>query len=405
MSAATMTTHAAILKRLYPEDRVEHMMYDNNPLFAMIPKKYDFVGESQHRALRIAHNAGRSSTFSVAKANKTPSDVVKLLITTIEDYSLYSISGKLLRSATGGKGSLVNAFTEEVDGAMDAMNRSFGISVYGNGGGAIGRLTSGVTLAGTTFTLNDIDTVVNFEKNMYIQLSATDGTSGSVKAGRLKVTAVNRDTGVITVDVNISTGVTTAAASDYIFMEGDFGIRMKGVDAWLPATAPTAGDSFFGLDRSSDPVRLAGVRVQSTSGASISEAVKRGLQQGFRNGAKTSHVFMNDKRFLDLELELGAHRRYVDTEHAGVGFRGVEFVGHGGKPVEVYADPNCPVNTIYGLQMDGWSIEGPTKFPFIEEKDGTKILREETADAFEGRIVSYHQMICKTPGRNWRVDL
>ena len=400
-----MTTHSAILKRLYPEDRVERMMYDNNPLFAMIPKKYDFVGEAQHRAIRYAFTAGRSSDFLTAKSNKEASAVVKLLITTVEDYSMYSISSKLIRSATGGKGSLVNALTEEVDAAMDAMNRSFGWGVYNNGGGAIGRLTSTVTLAGTTATLATIDDVVKFEKNQYVVLSSTDGTSGSVKSGRLKVVAINRDTGVLTFDQNISTGVLTAAASDYIFPEGDFGERMKGLDAWLPATAPTSGDSFFGLDRSPDPTRLAGIRVTSTNNVSVAEAVKLGLQSGFRNGARTSHIFMNDKRFLDLELELGSNVRYVDTEVAKVGFRGIEFYGAGqSKTVQVYPDSNCPVNTIYGLQLDTWSIEGPTKFPFIEEKDGNRMLREETADSFEGQIKSYHQMICKSPGRNWRFD-
>jgi hypothetical protein len=401
MSSATETTHLAIMKRLYPENRIETMMYDNNPLFAMLSKKYDSKGESWHRALRYTPTTGRSASFEVARANRAPSKVVKVLITTVEDYSLYAVSGKAMRSATGS-GALVDIFSEEVDAAMDAMNRSYAAGIYGNGGGAIGRLTSGVTLAGTTFTLNTIDDVVKFEVGMFLTLSATDGTSGSVKAGRLQVTAVNRDTGVITVDQNISTGVLTAAASDYIFPEGDFGAKMKGLDAWIPSSAP-GSTAFFGLDRSVDPVRLGGVRVSGT-GYSISEAVKRGLQVGFRNGCKTSHIFMNDAKFLELDLELGSNKRYVDVTKAEVGFTGFEFVGHGGKPVEVYADPNCPVGAIYGLNLSDWSLEGPTKFPFIEAADGNKIVRDGSSDSFNGEIKSYHQMVCKAPGRQWRVD-
>lgn len=406
MSAATSITHDAILKRLYPEDRVEHMMYDNNPLFAMLPKKYEFYGTAQHRAIRTAFTAGRSADFATAKANKTASQIVKLLITTIEDYSLYSVSGKLVRQTSNSKGALVDALTEEVDSAMDAMNRSFGWGVYNNGGGSIG--TAGTWSAGqASFTLGNIDDVVKLENNMVIQSGSTDGTSGSVRSGQAVISAINRDTGVITCSVALDSGIVGFTQGDFLFPAGDFGIRMKGLDAWLPKTAPSPGDNFFGLDRSADPVRLAGVRVPATTAAnlSISEAVKKGLQVGFRNGAKTSHIFMNDRRFLDLELELGTQKRYVDTKVAEVGFTGFEFVGHGGKPVEIYPDPNCPLNTIYGLQMDTWSVEGPGKFPFVEAFDGTKILREESADSYEGRIKSYHQMLSKAPGRNWRVDL
>ena len=183
MPAANETTHAAIMKRLYPENRVEQMMYDNNPLFAMVSKKYDSKGEAWHRAIRYTPTAGRSSTYGVALANKSPSNVVKVLITTVEDYSLYSVNGKAIRSATGS-GALVDIFSEEVDAAMDAMNRSFARGVYGNGGGSIGRLSSGTTLTSTTGTLATTDDIVNFEKGMWLEFSSTDGTSGSVLSGR-----------------------------------------------------------------------------------------------------------------------------------------------------------------------------------------------------------------------------
>lgn len=407
MSAATTQTHEAIIKRLYPEDRVEHMMYDNNPLFAMIPKKYDFLGGPMHRAIRIAQTAGRSASFPNAKANKTASAIVKLLITTVQDYSLYSVTGKLIRETASTRGALVEALEEEVQSAMDAMNRSFGYGVYGNFGGAIGQISATSNVATNTITLANIDDVVKFEKNQVLQVSLTDGTTGAPRVGNVTVTAIDRDLGTITVNVVWNVGVPTVAVGDFIFPDGDFGAKMSGLASWLPAVAPTLGDNFFGLDRSADPTRLAGTRVPATvaAGLLISEAVKKGLQVGFRNGAKTTHIFMNDKRFLDLELELGTQKRWVDTTLADVGFTGIEFVGHGGKPVEIYPDPNCPVNTIFGLQMDTWSIEGPGKFPFIAADDGTKMLREESADAYEGRIVSYHQMICKAPGRNWRVDL
>ena len=404
MAAATDSTHSGVLKRIYPFDEIERMMYENNPAYAMTPKKHDFFGNEMHRAIRVAATAGRSKDFATAKANKQASVIERLLITTVEDYSLYSVSGKLVRQTSNSKGALVNALTDEVDSAMDAMNRAFGYGVYTNKGGAIARVSASQTLTSTTLSLITADDIVKIEKNQYLTFAATDGTSGSVKAGRVKVTAVDRDAGTCTVDAALSTAVPTIATSDYIFPEGDFGEAMSGYDGWVPSTAPTAGDSFFSLDRSTDPTRLAGSRISATT-LQIEEAVKKALQVGVRNGCKTSHIFMNDKNFLDLDLSLGSQKRYVDTTTGKVGFTGIQFVGHGSKPVEVYPDPNCPLNIAYGVQMDQWTIEGPGQFPFIDATDGDKILREESSDAFEGRIKSYHQMICKSPGRNWRLAL
>jgi hypothetical protein len=405
MAAASESTHSAVLKRIYPFDEIERMMYENNPAYAMTPKKYDFFGNEMHRAIKIASTAGRSAAFEVAKANKQASVIERMLITTVENYSLYSVTGKLVRQTSNSKGALVNALTDEVDSAMDAMNRSFGYGVYTNKGGAIGRLSASQTLASTTVTLLTADDIVKIEKNQYLTFASTDGTSGSIKSGRVKVTAVDRDAGTFTVDSALSTAVPTVAQSDYIFPEGDFAEMMSGYDGWIPSSAPAVGvDSFFSLDRGTDPVRLAGCRISATT-LQIEEAVKKALQVGVRNGCKTSHIFMNDKNFLDLDLSLGTAKRYVDTTTGKVGFTGIQFVGHGSKPVEVYPDPNCPVNIAYGVQMDGWTIEGPGQFPFIDATDGDKILREESSDAFEGRIKSYHQMICKSPGRNWRLAL
>jgi hypothetical protein len=195
------------------------------------------------------------------------------------------------------------------------------------------------------------------------------------------------------------------AASDYIFHDGDFGNAIRGLASWIPATAPTNGDNFFGLDRSQDPTRLAGVRVDG-SGLTIEEAIQKFLQVAYRNGGKIDHMFLNDARFLELDLSLGTRRQYVDVKtDVGVGFTGVRIAGPGGT-VAVFADPNASTfhttgqSLAYGLEMKDWALRGPGKFPFIDATDGNRILREDSADAYEGRVISYFQMQCKAPGHS-----
>lgn len=396
MAAATPTTHDAIIKHFYPNPNdVLIATYENNTLHAMLKKEFDGYGKNWHLPVRIAHTAGRSHTFTNAKTNKTGSAVVEYQITITSNYSLYSVDGRLQRQTANSKGAFVDAFEFELDSAMDAMKRNMGYEPYGNGGAAIGRIGSGQTTK--TITLLNINDIVKFEKNQVLKTSVADGTSGSPKAGSVVVDSVDRDAGTVTVTVatwNDAGGIPTVAANDYIFTDGDFGLGIKGLGAWVPATAPTGGDSFFGLDRSVDPTRLAGSRVDLRT-LGPEEQVQKMCQVAIRNGGKLTHVFYNDLDFLALILALGSRRQIANTEVEGkIGFEGVK-VATGVGTVECYSDYNQDQGVAHGLELKQWSLKGPGQFPFIEARDGQKILREDAADAFEGRIIAYYQMISK----------
>lgn len=396
MAAADVTTHDAIIKHLYPDPNdVLIAMYENNTLFSMMKKSFDGYGKNWHLPVRIAHTAGRSHTFANAKTNKNASSVVEFQINITSNYSLYSVDGRLQRQTANSKGAFVEAFEFELDSAMDAMKRNMGYEPYGNGGGAIGQVGSGQTT--DTITLKNINDIVKFEKNQVLKTSTADGTSGAVKAGSVTVESVDRDAGTITVTAatwNDATGIPTVAADDYIFTDGDFGLGIKGLNAWVPSTAPTAGDDFFGLDRSVDPTRLAGSRVDLRT-LGPEEQLQKMAQVAVRNGGKLSHAFFNDLDYLALILALGSRRQIANTEVDGkIGFEGVK-VSTGVGTIEVYADYNADQGVGWGLELKNWELKGPGQFPFIEARDGQKIVRDDSADSFDGRIIAYYQMQAK----------
>jgi hypothetical protein len=396
MGAATPTTHDAIIKHMYPDPNdVLVAMYENNTLFAFLKKSFDGYGKNWHLPVRIAHTAGRSHSFDRAKANKNASAVVEYQINITQNYSLYSVDGRLQRQTANSKGAFVEAFEFELDSAMDAMKRNMGYEPYLNGGGAIGRVGSGQTTA--TITLKNINDIVKYEKNQVLRVSTADGTSGALKPGSVSIKSVDRDAGTITVNQTTwddAAGIPTIAADDYIFTDGDFGLGIKGFEAWIPGTAPTGGDLFFGLDRSVDAVRLAGSRLDLRT-LGPEEQVQKMCQVSIRNGGKLSHIFENDLDFLALILALGTRRIITNTEVDGVvGFEGVK-VATGAGTVEVYQDYNQTQGLAHGVDLDKWELKGPGQFPFIESRDGNKILREDAADSFEGRIIGYYQMQSK----------
>lgn len=396
MAAANPTTHDAIIKHMYPDPNdVLVAMYENNTLFAFLKKSFDGYGKNWHLPVRIAHTSGRAHDFARAKANKNASAVVEYQINITDNYSLYSVGGRLQRQTANSKGAFVDAFEFELDSAMDALKRNMGYEPYLNGGGAIGRVGSGQTT--DTITLLNINDIVKFEKNQVLKSSADDGTTGAVKPGSVTVESVDRDAGTVTCTAatwDDAAGIPTIAANDYLFTDGDFGLGIKGFEAWIPATAPTAGDDFFDLDRSQDPTRLAGSR-QDLRTLGPEEQVQKMCQVSMRNGGKLSHIFENDLDFLALILALGQRRVVVNTEVDGkLGFEGVK-VATGAGTVEVYADYNNTQGVAWGVDLDKWELKGPGQFPFIEARDGQKILREDSADAFEGRIIAYYQMQSK----------
>lgn len=398
MAAANPITHDAIIKHMYPDPNdVLVAMYENNTAFAMLKKSFDGYGKSWHMPVRIAHTAGRSHSFAKAKANKNASAVVEYQISITDNYSLYSVDGRLQRQTANSKGAFVEAFEFELDSAMDAMKRNMGYEPYLNGGGAIGQISAGSNVATATITLANINDVVKFEKNQPLQTSIADGTSGAIKVGQVTIKSIDRDLGTITVDQaswNDAAGIPTVAAGDFIFTAGDFGLGIKGFEAWIPSTAPTGGDNFFSLDRSVDPVRLAGSRLDLRT-LGPEEQIQKMCQVSTRNGGKLSHIFDNDLDFLALILALGSRRVVVNTEvDAVIGFEGVK-VATGVGTVEVYSDYNATQGVSFGVDLDKWELKGPGQFPFIDARDGNKILREDSADAYEGRIIAYYQMVSK----------
>ena len=412
MAAGNLLSESAILKTLYPQTEIEREWHEHMPVYAMLDKKTDFEGANMVLALRYGTTQGRSRTFGNAQANKTPTQLGRFTITRCRDYSLYSIDGETIDACGSNKGAIVDAVTTEVDGAMDAIKLSTARSIFRNFGGAlgiIGALSTNAnygTGANNQITLSDPNTVIFFEVGQIINCGITDGTSGAVSPGAAVITAVDRVNGYLFVATGVQTYIPSAAAGNWIFTDGDFGLSCSGLDSWIPSTAPGITDSFFGLNRSVDPTRLAGTRTVNTSGLTPEEALQTGLQQVFRQGGRPKVIVENDADFKLLVLSLGSRVIYETLESdADIGFEGVKVVGPYG-PVTVIPDPNCQQGTAWALDMRAWYFRSLKEFPrFLDLDKLGRMIRETTADAYEGRIGGYYNLMTDAPAWSARIFL
>ncbi len=405
---ATTTTINAILKELYPRNYVDKMLYMNNPFWGWVPKSERFVGRHAHIALQHAATAGRSTSFSVAQANRAGARYTGFDVTRVPDYSVFSLTSEAILAAENDMGALTQSTKAETDAAFNKIEQSISRSLFGNGGGAIGQIASGAGT--TTLTLQNADEIVNFEVGDSLQHATTDGSSGAVGAGAAtSITAVDRDLGTITAAAAWPAGF---ANGQYLFHEGDFGNKMSGLAAWIPSTAPTA-TAFFGVDRTADATRLGGVRF--TGSTSTHHTLQRTFvaagQRLMREGGRPDTIFLNPIDHGVFLNDIGDKTRFEKVPNRS---------SDGGKPVlsykalcimigtgevKVLADKHCPKGRAYMLQQDTWKLMSLGKCPRWLDADGKQMLREDSNDAIQGRLAMFGNLTCCAPGKNATIDI
>ncbi len=399
--ALDLTSFEAALKEHYTSDRVENMVYEDNPLLAMMAKMEQFGGKNLPIPIIHGNPQGRSATFSTAQANKTNSQLKDFVLTRARDYSLASIDNETMEASKGNSNAFLEAATVEIDGAIHSATRSLAIAMYGTGSGSIGASAGSTT--GTTLTLSDEEDITNFEVGMELVFSTADG-GGSVKSGSVTIVGVDRDAGTATVDAMTAIdGGTGVAAADFVFVEGDYDLKISGLRAWIPNAAPSA-TAFFGVDRTADSTRLGGIRFDG-SNLPIEEALVSAAARVAREGGRPDVCFLSYSKFADLEKALGSKVQYVDVQvNASIGFRGIRVHGPRGD-IRVIADQNAPQDRAFMLQMNVWKLYSLGKAPKILDTDGLRFLRDSAADSVEVRVGYYAQMGCRAPGFNANIAL
>lgn len=398
-----LTAMNAALKELYDGQVVENLVYADNPFLAMIKKNTDFGGKYKPIPIITGVSQGRSASFANAQANQSAVQIESFLLTRASDYSIATIDNQTMLASRTDKMSFLEGAKLVIDGAIRSATLSLASSMYRSGTGSIGQVTSITT---GVIVLADPNQVVGFEINQVLQANATDG--GTPRAALGYVIAVSRSLGTVTVSATLG-GVAGSpaawAANDFLLVQGDNNAKLKGLAAWLPTTAPVLGDSFFGVDRSVDSTRLAGVRYDG-SAQSIEEALIDGSNLLAREGGKGDHVFVPFSSYSALEKALGSKVQYIDLKGpANIAFRGIMLNG-ANSMMKVIPDRNALSQTAFMLQLDTWALESLGDAPqILKYGDGLEMLRVANADAGEVRVGDYAQLRTNAPGWNANVKL
>lgn len=411
--AATATTFSGltsnVLKKIWPQSEIQNLMYDDAPLHAFVTKDTSWTGYTREIVLQYANGGGHSPDFTVAKRNKSTNQFGKMSVELADLYGLWSVEHKAMLATRNDKGAVVKALESATKGALKKIKRDVCWMLYGNGGGAIGRVSTSTSTGSTTLVFRDAKSLRNIEINDYLVFASDDGRANAgVRAGDpVKVTAKDYSAASVTVDQALSTAVSGITTSDYVFLEGFYGAATEGLESYVPETNPGVSDaptSIWGMTRTTDVWRLGGIRVGG-KGLLVQEAVKKALKIGRDQGASPDLCMMSTDDFYSLEMSLGTSVQRVQRKVAEVGFEGIKFISGGSKPMEVYMDPDCPTNIVWLLQSDSWTYSSMGEYPDFLGMNGEKFIQEEASPTFEGRVGGYAQLYCDAPGYNVRLDL
>ncbi len=323
-------------------------------------------------------------------------------------------------------GAFVDEASRTLDNGFKNISNNMAFELFYGGTASRGTFAaSGVSYSAPTVTLTlaNAQQVVQFEVGMTLQASLTDGgaalqnTPGTIDA--IQLTSVNRSTGVLTGTVVQGAPQTSFATgtTNYLQVLGDIGIGgastiagmlgLSGLAAWIPTTDPPTTDNFWGVNRSADPTRLAGLRYDA-SAQSISEGLTNALGFANREGAAPDIIVIDFVSYTTLINELGAKVQYVMLEHdeVEVAFEAIHFHSAYGK-IPVLADRSCQSQTAWCLTMSSLKLRTLGKAPHILTygMEGLEGLRVGTADALEIRIAYYGNLVCSAPGYNMYVAL
>lgn len=422
---STTTNQVAILKELYPADGdfMKDLVYKKNPLLALIPKNESPDGMGgKYIPVPLVYGApqGRSATFTNSQGNQTAPAVSAFFVYRVKNYQTVTIENELIEASKTN----IEAFVDDVKLNMDTgfrnISNDLALDLYSAGAGIRGSYSS---ISTGVITLVNSGDIVNFEVGMSLVSFSISGTTytQSTAAAIGYIIAVNRSSGTLTVSATAvgaaGTPTNWSTSFPYLGVQGDvaFGaltvqtsfLKVSGLQAWLPVTAPGSSDSYWNVNRSADVTRLSGVRFDG-SNETIEEALIDGASLVAREGGMPDMCFMNFASYSALEKSLGAKVQYVSVKHdeADIAFAGITVNAPYG-PITVIPDRNCPAQICYLLQMDTWKLRTLGKAPHILTygMEGLEGLRVGNADALEVRIGYYGNLVCSAPGWNCVIQL
>lgn len=410
-----ISAYEPMLKKYYTPRNVDLITYKRFPTLRLLPKRTDWTGSTYE--MPIWHESAQAvgHDFQDAKDGKDRGEYGVWSLTQSKIYGFAQLDRQVMKRSMGDKRAFMRAFTAEVDGVLQLLGREMAGKIFGTRAGVRSTIAAIGNGTGTNdkITLANRQDVVHFSLGMALVASSA-GTAASLRNTGTPyfVVKIDRSKGEIYLSATrrgaavnvISDG--SWDVSDSLHRYGDITtssdtLGIAGFAEWLPLAAPSS-TPFFGVDRSLDRDKLAGMVVDG-SGLTMEDALIEGGMRAFEAGVDLTHFVVNPLRMGQLIREVGSKLVRDEKTSAKIG-KSAFLVQTPAGEQSVYGDPFAPVDRIYGLDIKSWELVSSGPIPEIFDDD-LKMLREADSDAYEVRMGGYGMLGCHVPGNNVVITL
>ena len=376
--------------------------------------------------------AGRSANYGNAQQYQTAPVTVEFQVTRVTNYSLATLTGDFLRASSESIGAFMPGAELNVKAAFKQLGNDYAFSLYGDGSGTRGSygLGSG-SIASGVIVLDSLSQVYQFSQNMALVSFSVSGSTPtqSTAAAIGYVIAVDTSAGTVTVSATqggaAGTPTNWSSSFPYLAQVGDVNfitngltsanmLKWAGFGAWIPSSAPSGSDSFFTVNRSQSPTKLAGLRFDGT-GESIQDALIDSVNQLAANGSEAGDpdfIFINPVSYQTLVKQLTSQGVYQMikskiNEDVSISFKALVLPTANGE-IAILQDRNCPSQTAYIITLKTWKIRSNGKlcgfltYPGFYDQLGIPV---PGSDAIQLQVGGYSNCTCNAPGANGMVKL
>lgn len=343
-------------------------------------EKEDFSGDAKKVPLKYALGAGQSATAATAYANATLASRAAFIVTPFTCRGDSIIPLDQAAFTTGDDNSVADLLLDESKTAMESCKMQFDQALAGDGSGCIFRIVSHSSL---TLTLGSTTECNRLTVGATYVTKAT-AFAGSLDTGSFTITSIQAQAKTILVVANGGWTVTdthvgglqgTVAASTAF-------VQWPGIPGWIPpaASRPVSATTFFGVDRTINETRLAGLYL-SQPGLQPLEAINQmAYSLADIPGAMPDLCVMSFKTLGKIVAVLQTQRRYVEGSTQGPGisvfYKTVTIAGPmGAGSMDLIGSSNWDEDKIAVLSKSTWVIASPGNKPFVPDTvTGTPII-------------------------------
>lgn len=404
---------AYMRERWVGPDSIMLAILQNSPVLGLMPKDESMGGRFMRLPIIHTGAQGRSATYATAKTNAVGSDSVAFEVQYVNNFQIAKLEGDIVDDTKGDENALAEAIDTEMDATIANLKKDLNMGLFGNVGGArgrIGSITTGIAGANCRIVLLNIYDAKFFERGMLLTASANDGTAvghALLDSGdTITITGVDAAKGYLEFASDVTAAITGIAANNYLFGAGDFKLKISGFRGWIPTTDPVSGDSFHGVDRTVQVQRLSGIRTDQ-SGLPLEDGIVQHCAVMGLYDAHPDCVVMNPVRFAALVRSLGADRANrlssIKGDDARVSYKSVKVATPHGD-IDVVTDSGCHVDESLYLTLSTWKLGSVGKLVHVVDDDEL-MIRRGTGDDWAIDVKSRANLGCKNPGLNGRAAL